>query len=98
AIGNAVAGLILLDHQPVAPNFELMDCGGLNHLSLPFHQSLNPLQCSVDTLVEPRNLVVISDVAVRRCLSRSHEGVVLPCENCDFGVLFVQVSISHTNT
>src|SRR6516225_477900 len=91
AIGDAVARLGLLGHQTLSAGLELVDGDGLDHVSLAGHQQVHTLQCVADAFAESCNLQVISDVAVRRRLSRPYEGVVLPSESLDLRIQFAEV-------
>src|SRR5215475_539849 len=79
--GDTVASLSLLSRQAISAGFKLVDGDDLDHVSLLSHQPVDTLLCVVDALAEPGNLLVISDVALRRRLPRPHEGFVLPSEN-----------------
>src|SRR5256712_13715947 len=86
AIGDAVASLILLGHQSFAAGLELGDGNGLDHLSLTGHQVVDTLECVPHTLSELWNLVVVSDLALRRCLPRPNQVVLLPSGEVGWGI------------
>src|SRR5437868_5116692 len=89
--GDTVASLSLLSYQAISAGCELIDGDDLDHVSLLCHQPVDTLLCVVDPLVELGNLLVISDIALRRRLPRPYEGFVLPSESFHMCVQFVQV-------
>src|SRR5215472_13897143 len=89
--GDTVASLSLLSHQAVSAGFELVDGDDFDHVSLLCHQPVDTLLCVVDALAELGNLLVISDVALRRRLPGPYERFVLPSESIHMCVQFVQV-------
>src|SRR5260370_8522118 len=93
AIGDAEPRLGLLRNQALLAGLELIGGNGLDHVSLPGDQDVDTLQCLVNALAEPCNLDVVSDVTVRRRLSRPNEGVILPSESVERCIEFVQVYI-----
>src|SRR5260370_13714697 len=93
AIGDAETRLGLLGDQAFPAGLELVDGDGLDHVSLSCDQDVGALQCLVNALAEPCNLDVVSDVTVRRRLSRPNEGVILPSESVERCFQFVQVYI-----
>src|SRR4051794_27749751 len=89
AIGDAVAGFILLGHQSFATGRKLVDGNALDQISLTLHQAVDPFLCVANTPAKLCNLRVVSDIALSCCLPRPDKRVVLLGKSFDRRVQFL---------